>query len=283
VCRPRGLSVLAFAAACGSDNNSPTTPSPSRRRTGAGTARRQHQPCTAPSAQRPHRRRAAAAPAALSTFTISPSRVQSQQERHRYRDAHQRAPSGGITIDLSTVGPRLRPSGVELGDGARRLHDRHVPHRNDDGRRFEGRSRSRRATRASPSTSSCASPSCRRPRDSRHGPDRGEDKCTLIDNNGDNDCRVDASASSGVPRFYIYTYAIGSSTITDGKTDKLGDIDIPNACDFFKDRSTGDDNGDKYINVDVSRRLKIGKARESSVTKKTVRFYTHGILRILRQ
>jgi hypothetical protein len=108
------------------------------------------------------------------------------------------------------------------------------------------------------------------------GADRGEDKCTLVDNNGDNDCRVDASASSGVPKFYIYTYAIGSSTITDGKTDKLGDIDIPNACDFFKDRSTGEDNGDKYINVDVSLQIEDREGTRSSVTKKTVRFYTHG-------
>jgi hypothetical protein len=108
------------------------------------------------------------------------------------------------------------------------------------------------------------------------GTDRGEDKCTLVDNNGDNDCRVDASASSGVPKFYIFTYAIGSSSIVDGKTDKVSDIDIPNACDFFKDRSTGDDNGDKYINVDVSLQIEDREGTKSSVTKKTVRFYPHG-------
>ena len=108
------------------------------------------------------------------------------------------------------------------------------------------------------------------------GEQRGEDRCTLVNNNGDNDCRVDASASSGVVKFYVYTYQIGSTTVTDGKTDKVGDIDIPNACDFFKDRSTNDDGGDKYLNADVSLQIEDREGAKSSTTKKTVRFYVNG-------
>ena len=107
------------------------------------------------------------------------------------------------------------------------------------------------------------------------GSNRGEDKCTLS-GGGDNDCRVDASASGGVPKFYIYTYQISSSTATDGKTDKVGDVDIPAGCDFYKDHSTNDDNGDKYLNVDVSLQIEDREGSKSSVTKKTVRFYTAG-------
>jgi len=107
------------------------------------------------------------------------------------------------------------------------------------------------------------------------GENRGEDKCTLTNNNGDNDCRVDASASSGVVKVYTYTYAIGSTTIVDGKVDKVGDIEIP-SCDFYKDRSTNDDNGDKYLNVDVSLQLEDREGVKSSINKKTVRFYVNG-------
>jgi hypothetical protein len=107
------------------------------------------------------------------------------------------------------------------------------------------------------------------------GSNRGDDKCTIT-GGGDNDCRVDASASGGVPRLYVYTYQIGSSTVTDGKTDRVGDVDIPTGCDFFKDHSTNDDNGDKYLSVDVSLQIEDREGAKSSVTKKTVRFYTAG-------
>jgi hypothetical protein len=107
------------------------------------------------------------------------------------------------------------------------------------------------------------------------GAGRGEDKCTLIPG-GDNDCRVDASASGGVPKFYIYTYQISSSTAIDGKADRVGDVDIPAGCDFYKDHSTNDDNGDKYLNVDVSLQIEDREGTKSSVTRKTVRFYTAG-------
>ena len=52
--------------------------------------------------------------------------------------------------------------------------------------------------------------------------------------------------------------------------------DIPNACDFFKDRSTNDDGGDKYLNADVSLQIEDREGAKSSTTKKTVRFYVNG-------
>jgi hypothetical protein len=107
------------------------------------------------------------------------------------------------------------------------------------------------------------------------GTSRGENKCTIVNANGDNDCRLDASASSGVPKVYIYTYQSGSTTITDGKTDKVGDVDIPD-CNFYKDRSTDDDNGDKYINVDVSLQIEDREGARSSISTKRVRFYPGG-------
>jgi hypothetical protein len=108
------------------------------------------------------------------------------------------------------------------------------------------------------------------------GSARGEDTCSLSNASADTDCRVDASASGGFPRFYIFTYTIGSTTVTDAKTDKVGDVEISSGCDFFKDRSLNDDNGDKYINVDVGLVIEDREGTRSSKTTKTVRFYTNG-------
>jgi hypothetical protein len=105
---------------------------------------------------------------------------------------------------------------------------------------------------------------------------RGDDKCTITNSSGDTDCRQDASASSGVVRFYLWTYSIGSTTAADGKTDPISVIDISAGCDFFKDHSTNDDNGDKYLNVDVGLQIEDREGSKSSVTKRTVRFYTAG-------
>jgi len=107
------------------------------------------------------------------------------------------------------------------------------------------------------------------------GNSRGENKCTITNANGDNDCRLDASASGGVPRFYIYTYQLSSTTITDGKTDKIGDVDIPD-CNFYKDHSTDDDNGDRYLNVDISLQIEDREGAKSSINTKRVRFYPSG-------
>ena len=56
----------------------------------------------------------------------------------------------------------------------------------------------------------------------------------------------------------------------------MGDVDIPNACDFFKDRSTNDDNGDKYLNADVSLQIEDREGTLSGKTTKSIRFYLAG-------
>ena len=108
------------------------------------------------------------------------------------------------------------------------------------------------------------------------GTAKGADKCSLTNANGDTDCRLDASTSAGAIRFYIWTYSIGGSNVTDGKTDRVGDLEIPNACDFFKERSTSDDNGEKYIGMEVSLVLEDRESTRSSPTRKNVRVYVNG-------
>ena len=66
------------------------------------------------------------------------------------------------------------------------------------------------------------------------------------------------------------------TSVTDGKTDRVGDVDVSSGCDFFKDHSTNDDGSDRYLNVDVSLQIEDREGTRSSVTKKTVRFYTSG-------
>jgi len=202
--------------------------------------------------------------------------VQSQQEATGTVTLTTEAPSGGITIDLSTSDrdtARPASSSVTVPSGSTtatfRIETTTVAVSTDVQitARYQNVAINQivRVTIPPPVA-----------RFTITGSNRGENNCQLS-GGGDNDCRVDASASSGVPRFYIYTYQIGSSTVTDGKTDKVGDVDISgNPCDFFKDHSTNEDNGDKYLNVDVSLQIEDREGAKSSVTKKTVRFYTAG-------
>jgi len=110
------------------------------------------------------------------------------------------------------------------------------------------------------------------------GAQRGDSKCTIIDVDGNNDCRLDASTSSGVPQSYLYTYTIGGgSGVQDGKSSATGDVDIPNACNFFAGRSTAtDENGDAYFNMDVTLQITDREGTTSPKVTKTVRVYVNG-------
>ena len=108
------------------------------------------------------------------------------------------------------------------------------------------------------------------------GTARGTDKCTITDDNGSLDCRYDASTSGGFPRFYNWTFTIGSTNNRSTTTDKTGDFDIQDKCDFFKGRSTNDDSGDKYLNMDVKLVIEDKEGTTSTPTTRTVRVYVNG-------
>jgi hypothetical protein len=106
---------------------------------------------------------------------------------------------------------------------------------------------------------------------------RGTDKCVITDGNGSLDCRTDASTSGGFPRFYRWSYNIGSTTNTDVKTDAMADVEIKDQCDFFKSRTLADDNGDKYLNMDISLVIEDREGTQSPKTTRTVRVYVNGM------
>jgi hypothetical protein len=108
------------------------------------------------------------------------------------------------------------------------------------------------------------------------GNKRGEDKCTLVNNDGGNDCTVDASASSGVVALYTYIFQIGPWRVNVAYGVPVRDVFIPNGCYSFEDLSTNDDNGDKYLNVDVSLQILDREGTYSPIAMKTVRFYVGG-------
>ena len=56
----------------------------------------------------------------------------------------------------------------------------------------------------------------------------------------------------------------------------MGDLEVSSGCDFFKERSTSDDNGEKYINMEVSLVLEDREMTRSSPTRKTIRVYVAG-------
>jgi hypothetical protein len=202
--------------------------------------------------------------------------VQSQQEATGTVTLTTAAPSGGITIDLSTSDrdyARPASSTVTVPSGSTSATFRIETTTVGDSRDIQITARYQNVAINQILRVTIPPPV---PRFTITGAALGDSKCTLTDASGDNDCRVDASASSGFPKFYIYTYSIGSSTVTDGKTDKVGDVDIQNACDFFKDRSTNDDNGDKYLNADVTLQIQDREDTTSGKATKTVRFYVAG-------
>ena len=112
-----------------------------------------------------------------------------------------------------------------------------------------------------------------------NGTHRGEDKCTLIDNNGDSDCTVDASASSGVMGSYTYLIEIGSHPkVNFAYGVPVAHLLIPNGCDIFRNQSAwlNDDNGAKYLNAVVSLQLLDREGTYSEITTRIVRFYVAG-------
>ena len=52
--------------------------------------------------------------------------------------------------------------------------------------------------------------------------------------------------------------------------------DITDGCSFFKDHSTNDDNGDKYLNMDIRLVIEDKEGTSSSPTVHNVRVYVNG-------
>ena len=141
--------------------------------------------------------------------------MQSQQEATGTVTLTTAAPSGGITIDLSTSDrdyARPASSTVTVPAGSTSATFRIETTTVGDSRDIQITARYQNVAINQILRVTIPPPVARF---TITGTARGENKCTLNNNDGDNDCRVDASASSGVPKFYIYTYTIGSSTVTD--------------------------------------------------------------------
>jgi len=215
-------------------------------------------------------------PAALSAFTISPTRVQSQQEATGTVTLTTAAPSGGISIDLSTSDrdfARPASSTVTVPAGATTATFRIETTTVGESKDIQITARYLNVAINQILRVTITPPVARF---TVTGTAKGADKCSLTNANGDTDCRLDASTSAGAIRFYIWTYSIGGSNVTDGKTDPVGDLEVSTGCDFFKERSTSDDNGEKYIGMEVSLVLEDRESTRSSPTRKNVRVYVNG-------
>jgi hypothetical protein len=215
-------------------------------------------------------------PAALSAFTISPTRVQSQQEATGTVTLTTAAPSGGISIELSTSDrdyARPASSSVTVPAGATTATFRIETTTVGESRDIQITARYLNVAINQILRVTITPPVARF---KVTGTGKGDDKCTLTNASGDTDCRLDATTSSGAVRFYIWTYSIGGSNFTDGKTDPVGDLEVSSGCDFFKERSTSDDNGEKYISMEVSLVLEDRESTRSSRQSRNVRVYVAG-------
>jgi hypothetical protein len=216
------------------------------------------------------------APPTLGNFTLSSPRVVSQQEPTGTVTLTSAATSGGVTVDLSTSNRDVaRPavSSVTVPSGSTsatfRIETTTVADSSDV--QLTARYLSvainqiLRVTIPPPVA-----------RFTVTGSAKGENNCVITNGDADLDCHTDASTSGGFPRFYRWTYSIGSTTNTDVKTDKMADIEIKDKCDFFKDRSPSTDNNDKYLNMDVRLVIEDNEGTNSTPTTRTVRVFVNG-------
>ena len=266
--------ILAFVMACGSDS-SPTTPTPSP--APAPTPAPAPAPTPAPTPVPTPVPTPPPEPAALSAFTISPSRVQSQQGAVGTVTLTTAAPSGGITIDLSTSNRDVaRPAtGTVTVPAGSTTANFNV----DTTTVAESQDVQITARYLSVAINQILRVMIVPPvaRFTVASPAKGENNCVITDDDGGLDCRTDSSTSSGFPRFYRWTYSIGSTVNTDVTTDKTADVDIKDRCDFFEDRSlSSDSNGDKYMNMDIGLVIEDREGTSSSKTTRTVKVYPEG-------
>jgi hypothetical protein len=203
--------------------------------------------------------------------------VQSQQEATGTVTLTTAAPSGGITVELSTANrdvARPASSSVTVGSGSTtaifRIETTTVAESQDV--QVTARYLSvainqiLRVTIVPPVA-----------RFTVTGPGKGENSCVITDTDASLDCRTDASTSSGFPRFYRWTYSIGSTVNTDVTTDKTADVEVKDKCDFFKERSlSSDSNGDKYLNMDIGLVIEDREGTSSSRNTRTVKVYPAG-------
>jgi hypothetical protein len=273
--------ILALVVACGS-NNSPTTPSPSPTPAPVPAPTPAPTPAPAPTptpAPVPEPTPAPPpAPPTLGNFTLSSPRVVSQQEPTGTVTLTSPATSGGVTVDLSTSNRDVaRPavSSVTVPSGSSSATFRIETTTVADSQDVQLTARYLSVAINQILRVTIPPPVARFTVSS---PAKGENNCLISDGNATLDCRTDASTSGGFPRFYRWTYTVGSTVNTDVKTDKLADVEIKDKCDFFKDRSTSSDaNGDRYLNMDIRLVIEDKEGSNSTPTTKTVRVYTNGM------
>ncbi len=272
--------ILGFVLACGSDSPgtapSPApapapTPAPAPAPTPAPAPAPAPTPAPTPPPAPPP------APAALSTFTISPSKVQSQGEATGTVTLTTAAPTGGITIDLSTSDRDVaRPAASTVTVAAGATSATFIIGATTVGESQDIQITARylnvainvilRVTIFPPVARFTVS-----------GPGKGDNNCVIENSSADLDCRTDGSTSGGLPRYYIWTYNIGSTVNTDTTLDPHADVFIRDQCDFFKDRSPStDSNGDKYLNMDIGLVIEDREGTRSSKATRTVKVYTAG-------
>jgi hypothetical protein len=215
----------------------------------------------------------------LSSLTLAPSKIQSQQTSVATATLNNPATGGGVTLELSTsnsdvAGPRVSSITIPAGSTTGTFSvDAHTVSSSSD---IQITALQRGVTAINAILRVTIFPPVAR--FTITGSARGDSRCTIENGNGDLDCRLDASASGGVPLYYRYNYTIGGgSGVNDVKSDAMGDVEISTGCDFLKDHGTStDDNGDKYLSMVASLVIEDREGTLSSKTSHDVRVYTNG-------
>jgi hypothetical protein len=105
-------------------------------------------------------------------------------------------------------------------------------------------------------------------------PRDGADACVIIEAGTALDCRLNASASTGFVNRYLWTYTMGTDTLTHATPDPISSFDITGGCDYFDTASQSrDSSGNRYLEMNLSLQLQDASGARGDATRRVIRVY----------
>ena len=260
------VAALLLAASCGSDSGSSTPVSPTPSPSPAPTPAPAPSPAPSPSP--------APAEAALSSISVTPASVQGQQTASATVTLTAAAPAGGAVIDLQSSEFRIAvvPAQITVAAGStQRTFDVTTSTVTSS----SAVTLTARYAGVSKDTTLTVTPPPLTPTFTVTSSSRGADACVIIEDGTELDCLFNATGSGGFIRRYLWTYVIGSNTLTHSTLDAESRPDVSSGCTVFQGASKGRDSaGNQYLEMNLSLQLEDAQGnRSSNIARRVIKVY----------
>lgn len=252
------LAVLAIACSSGGSSSTPTSPSPSTP-TPAPTPTPEPEPEPTPG------------PAALSSLVLSAGVVPGQSQPTATVTLSAAAPSGGAVIRLGSNNTAAKiPASVTVAAGSTS-----ATFTVDTATVSTRVTITLTATYDGVAKTAALTVTLPTPRASFTvvSPTRGTDACLLIASGRSLDCRLDARASEGSLKTWIWELKVVERVVAERPDPTWSDIDV--SCELFGSVTTSRDSVGKYANMTIKLEVRDRDDSTSSATSKTVKVYTN--------